>query len=106
MKISIFKSNIKSFISNFSTENYEVNNENNDVVHISKNKKLLLNEEEQLILDVCTVSKFILCNNVGEETNYLLTYDNGWPESIPNLFITEYYIKFGMLKFPMHLLVV
>ena len=63
-------------------------------------------KKKQLILDVCAVSKFILCNNVGEETNYVLTYDNGWPESIPNLFITEYYIKFGMLKFPMHLLVV
>ena len=56
LKINIFKDNITILISNLDTKNYEINNEsnyvvsvknkNNDVIHISKNKILLSNEEQ------------------------------------------------------------
>ena len=36
LNINLFKQNIISFISNFHIENYELNNEKNDVINISK----------------------------------------------------------------------
>ena len=74
LNINIFKNNITSFIFNFDTENYELNNEKNDVINISKNI-FLSNEEEQLILDECSVSNSISYNIIEEETEYLSTYE-------------------------------
>ena len=88
------------------TDVVPVKNKNTDDVHISKNKILLSNEELQLILDEYSISNSILYNNIEEETEYLSTYENEWPGSIPRFLITEYNVKLGMLKIPIHLLVV
>ena len=43
----------------------------NNLINISKFKKYLSNEEEELIPDECFVSCNILYNNIDQETNYL-----------------------------------
>ena len=78
MEINLFKDNIKSFVSDFNIENYEINNDKNDVINISKNKKYLVDKDEEWIRDECFVNSNILYNNIGQETNYVSTYEDEW----------------------------
>ena len=41
-----------------------------------------------MIRDVCFVSSTILYNNIGQETEYLSTYENEWSGSVFRLFCT------------------
>ena len=103
-KINVIKSNIQSFISDFDIEEYEINKDKNNVINISKFKKVLSNEEVERICDEYVLSCHILYNNIDQETNYLSTYENEWPGSITNLVNIEYNIELGMLNFPLNLL--
>ena len=57
-------------------EDYEINKEKNDVINISKSKNFLSNEEKEQILGELFVSSNILYNNIDQEIEYLLTYEN------------------------------
>ena len=78
MEINIFKGNIQSFISEFNIENYEINNDKNDVINISNNKKYLAAKDEEWNRGECFVNSNILYNNIGQETNYVSTYEDEW----------------------------
>ena len=80
----LFNDNIKSFISDFNIENYEINNDNNNVINISNNKKYLAEKEVEWIRYEYSVSNNLLYNNIDQEKNYLSTYEDEWPGSITN----------------------
>ena len=71
LAINVFKRNIQSFISEFNIKHYEINNDNNDVINISNNKKYLEEKDEQWIQDECLINSNLLYNNIDQETNYL-----------------------------------
>ena len=71
LEINLFKGNIQSLISDFNIENYEINNDKNDVISISNNKKYLADKDEQWIQDGCLINSNLLYNNIDQETNYL-----------------------------------
>ena len=81
-----------------------MNNDKNGVINISNYNKCLSNEEEKWIRDECVVSCNILCINIDQETNYISTYEDEWPESITNLSNIKYKTEVGKLTFPINLL--
>ena len=60
LAINVFKRNILSFISEFNIKNYKVNNDKNDVINISNNKKYLEEKDEQWIQDECLINSNLL----------------------------------------------
>ena len=84
MEIDLFKDNIQSFNSDFNIDNFEMNNDKNDIINLSNNKKYFADKEEEWIRDEYFVSSNLLYNNIDQETNYLSTYEDEWPGSITN----------------------